>query len=154
MPSHVDPDDLARIQGKLEDILPVARATLQALAIEVKGKIAKAPKQPKHRMKMTRKQRAFVMRAIREGLIEVPWRRAMSAGSEALSKSWATEIENDGLRAVIGNDTSYGPFVQDRENQSLFHQQTGWITVQDVQEQTQPVLAKKFASAVRKALGG
>ena len=155
MASGADPGDVARIRGKLEEVLPVVKGVVKALALEAKGKISKAPRQPKHRMKFkSARQRAYVLAAIREGLIEVPYRRAMSPGSEALNKSWTIGELEDGLGAVVGNDTSYGPLVQDRDQQSLFHQETGWITVQDVREQMQPTITKKFQAAVRKALAG
>ncbi len=153
MASRAEEEDVRRIQGKLEQVLPAVKGAVKAVALEVKGMIATAPPQPTHKMRFkTGRQRTYVLAAIREGLIDVPYRRAMSPGSEALSKSWTISEINDGLGAVVGNDTSYGPLVQDREKQSLFHQETGWITVQDVQEQMQLDTEKKFGAAVRVAL--
>lgn len=155
MAIRANAEDVVRIQGKLDEVLPTVKAVVKALALEAKGKVDKAPRQPKQRMKFkTRRQRAYVLAAIREGLIDAPYRRAMSPGSEALSKSWTIGELEGGLAAVVGNDTSYGPLVQDRDEQSLFHKETGWITVQDVREKMQPTIMKKFQEAVRKALGG
>ncbi|MDD2765847.1 MAG: hypothetical protein PHE83_17940 [Opitutaceae bacterium] len=156
MATGANPEDVERIMGKLENILPAVKAVVKAVAIEVKDKVAKAPPAPTGRRMpgLTQKQRFFLMKAIGSGLIQVPWRRAMSPRSESLSKSWAVAEEKEGLRQVIGNDTSYGPYVQDREKQNLFHTITGWVTVQDVQEEVAPTLADRYAKAVRKTLGG
>jgi hypothetical protein len=51
--------------------------------------------------------------------------------SEDLRGRW-TINEETALRIIIGNDTSYGPLVQDRAQQAWFHQAHGWQTAQDV----------------------
>ena len=101
---------------------------------------------------MTPRQRAWFLMALREGLIEVPWRRGASSLSEKLSQSWATEMRDE-RSAVIGNDTSYGPFVQDKEKQSKYHEETGWKTIQDVVEAESEKARDIVASVVRKAIG-
>lgn len=154
MAAKFSKEDIVRITGKLEAILPQVKAAGQAAALEVKGKVARAPKQPHRKMGFkSLRQRLFVIAAIQSGLIDYPYRRAMSPGSEALSKSWTIGEENGGLTHIVGNDTSYGPYVQGEE-QSSFHQATGWPTTEQVKEEMQPVIAERFQKAVRQALTG
>lgn len=157
MATHANADDIERINRKLGEVLPAVKAAVKAVALDVKGQVAKAPQKVGEGRKMqfkSMRQWLYVMKGLREGKIDSPYRRALTAGSEALSKSWAIGEINEGLGAVVGNDTSYGPFVQDRDSQHPFHAETGWVTVQDVREQMEPVVLKKFQTAVRKALGG
>ena len=97
MATHVDAKDVARIKGKLEEILPAVKSAVKAVALEAKGKVAKAPGYIGGSRKMkfkTPKQHFAVMKMLGKGLIPDPYRRAMSSGSEALSKSWTIgEIE-------------------------------------------------------------
>jgi len=168
--SHItiDKQDIARINGKLENVIPTVQAAIMGVALTIKGKVARAPRRKfdgivlgpngatttvANKMKFkSQRQHKYVMAAIREGLIEVPWKRAMSAGSEALSKSWTVSELNGGFGAVIGNDTSYGPWVQDRDRQSLFHAETGWVTVQAISDEMQPLIGKKIRRAVNRVL--
>ena len=108
---------MARIKGKLAEVLPVVKAVVKEMALEAKGKIARAPGQAEAGDEVQDAE-AAVLRAGCDpgGLIDAPYRRAMSSGSEALSKSWTIGEIEGGLGAVVGNDTSYGPLVQDRES--------------------------------------
>ena len=48
--------------------------------------------------------------------------------SETLGRKWTTASRNGGLTQVIGNNVSYGPYVQSAENQAAFHEQRNWRT--------------------------
>ena len=152
MTERIEIKGIERIVGRLEDIERALPAGIKAAAIHVKGKVDDAPQVRRGRMPMTPRQRAWFLMALREGLIEVPWRRGASSLSEKLSQSWTTEMRDE-RSAVIGNDTSYGPFVQDKEKQSKYHEETGWKTIQDVVEAEAGKARDIVASVVRKAIG-
>ena len=73
------------------------------------------------------KQRRFVMAGIREGTIEVPYRRTGKLGQR-----WTTSVRGAGLdiEGVVGNNTTYGPYVMDRDSQAGYHAGT-WPVAQD-----------------------
>ncbi len=90
------------------------------------------------------KSRRFFFWALREGKIEVPYRRGQSPGSEKLGTSWTTSVSADGRTGKVGNDASYGPLVQDRTRQTAYHKATGWNTVQDVVKKEQKAVLRFF----------
>lgn len=134
-------EGLERLIGKVSDLreLKPIKDGLKLAAIHVKGAVSEYPpvKRPTRRQVYgfqffsTRQRRAFFAK-LRAGEIEVPYIRGMSAGSESLGRKWTTKVT--GLQAEIGNNVSYGPLVQDREQQSLYHQWVGWSTIQDISE--------------------
>ncbi len=48
--------------------------------------------------------------------------------SETLGRRWTTEVSADGRKGVVGNNASYGPYVQSGEQQAGFHARNGWKT--------------------------
>jgi len=85
------------------------------------------------------------------------WRRkdgsvGARATSEQLGPSWGVETKDDG--AVVGTRVSYAPYVQSEEEQTGWHQGTGWITeAQAVQKVEQSgVIQEIVADAVVKEL--
>lgn len=161
-------DALIKIEGmselvgkitRLEQARSVAGA-VQAAAVYVKGKIATYPKERhgkndllrERSMNGDRMRRGFFAR-LKKGLIEVPYRRGSSPGSEALGRSWAVASRNGGFSAVIGNDASYGRLVQDRAVQTLYHIRTGWVTVQGVADTEAGAVSDFVMSALNKELG-
>jgi len=148
----IEIEGLERIVGKLNKVNAAIPASIEAAAIYVKGKIDQAPPVRHGRMPMTMKQRKWFLMALREGLIDVPWRRGISPLSQRLTQSWTTEMRDKGMTAVVGNDTSYGPFVQDKEKQSKYHADTGWKTVQEVAETESKKVSEIVIGLVRKAL--
>jgi predicted GTPase len=150
--SEIEIKGIKELVGRLEGVERSLAAGIEAAAIHVKGKVAEAPPVRRGPMPMTPRQRAWFLMALREGLIEVPWRRGSSPLSERLSQSWTSEMRDE-RSAVVGNDTSYGPFVQDREKQSRYHEETGWKTIQAVAEAEAEKARDIVASVVRKAIG-
>lgn len=74
--------------------------------------------------------------------------------SEELGRSWTTRVEQHGMRGVVGNDTSYGPFVQDEDEQAGFHKERAWRTIQDTAQIHAPRAIKRIRLAIRKILRG
>ena len=96
------------------------------------------------------KQRRFFFAALREGRIEVPYVRTGTLG-----RRWTTEIagEGDDLVGTVGNQTSYGPYVMDRDLQAPMHQGV-WPVAQEMAEQAAGDVLGIFQQAVQGALGG
>ena len=111
-----------------------ASKALQAAALHVKGKIAQYPAE-RHGPQPFKsdKSRRFFFWALREGKIEVPYRRGASPGSQSLGRKWTIASSNGGLMVTIGNNVSYGPLVQG-EKQTGYHATTGWRTVEQVMD--------------------
>ena len=152
MPVAITPKGFDKLLAKMPRFRPALRGAVRAGALHVKGKIARYPA-ARHGPQpfKTARQRRFFFYAVRAGLIEVPYRRGQSARSETLGRKWTIKSEDDGLTAVVGNNASYGPVVQDRDEQSFYHKTTGWPTVQDVQEDEGPVVRNLMARAIRNA---
>lgn len=82
------------------------------------------------------KQRIFVIASIREGSMQVPYRRRASGG---IGGSITTEVEEIGADVIgsIGTNKEYAPWVISSEpvgnigGQSRYHQGV-WYTLQDV----------------------
>lgn len=148
----ITPRGFDRLMAKLPRFRAAMRAAISAGALHVKGKIASYPPrrygtQP---FKSPRQAMGFFKR-LHAGAIEVPYRRGQSPGSETLGRKWTIRDRDDGLTAVVGNNASYGPYVQDRDEQSLYHQKSGWVTVQDVREDEGPVVRDLMGQAIRSA---
>ena len=112
----------------------------------LQDKIAKYPLGNQHRLQPfpTDRSRRFFFAALRASDIEVPYRRGQSPGSEKLGTSWTTSVSADGRTGRVGNDTTYGRLVQDRDRQTAYHKTTGWNTVQDVAKKEQAAVLKFF----------
>jgi len=76
----------------------------------------------------------------------------LRASSEQLGKSWTTRVTQGetSVEGVVGNDTSYGIYAQDKENQSGVLAKYGWDehTIQAVFEQLQPEIDQIWKDAV------
>jgi hypothetical protein len=95
------------------------------------------------------KQRRFVMAAIREGRIEVPYRRTGTLG-----RRWTTAISGSGddLTGTVGNNTTYGPYVMSRDMQAAYHAGT-WPVAEAVANQAEGDVLGIFQDAVQAGLG-
>lgn len=151
-------EQLQRKLKRIEDLEPIKRAVKDA-GTHVREKVSKYP--PRKYVSIqdiggwaSDRQRRFFFWALRTGRIEVPYRRGQSPGSEDLGQSWAVKTEKQGMSAVIGNDASYGPFVQDKSRQSRMHKAIGWKTAQDVADEEEDTVLKLIQQAVDNALRG
>lgn len=102
------------------------RLGLQAGALHLAGKMGQYPPQSSRpQPAKTAKQRAYLMWAIREGEIVIPYPRGMAGKSEKLGQSWTTALESN-TRAVAGTAASYAELVQGQK-QTEYHKITGWL---------------------------
>lgn len=75
-----------------------------------------------------------------------------SKTSETLGRKWTTELINGGMVAEVGNNVSYGPYVQDKDHQALFHEARGWKVIQDVAEDEAPHVRDLISKAIQAEL--
>ena len=144
-------DKLLRKLGKMGP--SVFRPAIAEAATHIKSKIAQYPrvrhgKQPFK----TDKSRRYFFFALRNSLIEVPYRRGLSPGSEALGRRWTVEFRDDGKTAVIGNNASYARLVQSDDEQTNYHRLTGWPTDKSVAETEAHEVREIIARHISRAL--
>lgn len=131
-------EGLDRLLKKLSKLGPqVYKPAIAEGAAHLKSVIATYPPQVLGRKQppKTMRQRIFLIIAIAEGLIDFPYRRGRSPGSEALGRRWTIEFRDNGLTGIVGNNASYAWFVHDHAEQSEFHHESGWKTDREVAEQ-------------------
>lgn len=63
-------------------------------------------------------------------------------------------MENQGWRAVVGNNASYARLVQDSAQQTAYHKTTGWVTTDDVMKQHGQQAVTKIQNAFHKQIEG
>jgi hypothetical protein len=144
---------------KLGFIPDSIKAALLAAGEQLKGKLAEYPPQ----VKLSRdsvygqsfqsdRQRRWFFASLRDGSLDVPYRRGSSANSETLGKKWTTEASNDGMKVTIGNNVSYAGFVQggegDNVSQSKFHKAIGWKTTDDVVSEEEGMIQDFFSEFI------
>lgn len=123
---------------------------LTSAALYYKSKVAIYPRE-RHEPQAfkTDKQRRGFFAKLRAGEIEVPYRRGLSPGTEALGRSWRVRGGDGGWTQTVGSPARYASLVQGAR-QSFYHKTTGWQTVEDVYEREQKNIAKIFVEHFRK----
>lgn len=114
------PDDLERLLSS-EQVASAMRAATKAAAAEGQDRIAQYPgvRRKKQPFVSDKQRRAFFAK-LKDGEIEVPYRRGSSPGSETLGRRW--HIRPDGeLSHILTNDASYAPLVHSESDQAAYH---------------------------------
>ncbi len=125
---------------------------LKTAAVELKGRLAEYPPRiPGAVDFVSDRQRRYFFYALRAGIIEVPYRRGTSPGSERFGQSWTVK-SRDWHTVVVGNDTSYGPYLMDPDEQSFFHFEGNWKTTDQVIDKHGDDVREAFAGAIRQWL--
>jgi hypothetical protein len=122
---------LAKMQG--------FKTGTKAAFVHLKGKIAKYPPRRSRPQAQfwTKEQRQGFFYHLRNGNIQVPWRRGLSPKSERLAQRW--ELSGEGFGMTLGNKTSYANLVNGRK-QTDYHKITGHKKVETViAEERQPM---------------
>jgi len=101
----------------------------------------------------TQKQRRYFFWALREGKIEVPYRRGSSPGSRNLKQRWRVVVESP-TRVVAENNTSYAALVHKAGSQAFYHKTTGWPTDADALREARPLAVTVIRQRVDKILAG
>lgn len=102
----------------------------------------------------TLRQRRYFFYALEAGLIQVPYVRGLSPGSERLGARWTIVFKDQGKTAVVGNNARYAAIVHSQDEQSHYHTLTGWKTdrrvAQDEAGEVRKIVARHYWDAIRK----
>ncbi len=137
--SGIEIKGLKELMQQIKDLeqLKGLKAVLLAAGKTLRDKLAEYPPQKSISRESvygssfkSDKQRRYFFYALKNSLITVPYDRGNSG--ERFKASWAMAAENDGLTIVIGNDTTYGPYLMDPKQQSKMMAALGWPTIDKV----------------------
>lgn len=98
------------------------------------------------------KQRRYFFFALRHGLIQVPYRRGISPGSQRLGRSWAAKQLTD-TSVAIGTNVTYARMVKDEGAQTKYMKAVGWTTIQQDLARGQRAVFDAMNTVIRRALG-
>ncbi len=75
--------------------------------------------------------------------------------SEKLGQRWKVRIDPvaNGLVGKVGNNASYGPWVQSERFQTRWHRRTGWMTDERAVNENRQAIVADFAREISRALG-
>lgn len=140
MPNEIDirVEGLDRVLKKLGRLGPaVYRPAIAEGAAHIKSVIAVYPPRQLGRKQppKTLRQRLFLIWAFATGVLDFPYRRGRSPGSEALGRRWTIQFRDNGKTAVVGNNASYARYMHDPADQSYFHKEGGWKTSRQVADE-------------------
>lgn len=99
------------------------------------------------------KQRRYFFFALRKGIIQVPYRRGLSPGSQRLGRSW-TAKQVDDTSVAIGTNVSYARMVKDEGQQTRYMKAVGWTTIQQDIERGKREVFDTMNTVIRRALMG
>ena len=136
--------ELIKKIDNLQDMKRVNTA-MRAAALHVKGKIAQYPPEseanrPKERG--TWYERGYGTR----------WPGGGRKTSQTLGRKWTIASRDKGLTQIVGNNVTYGPYVQDEDMQAWFHKRRGWKTTQTVAEEEADTVVKFVKSEIDKII--
>lgn len=114
---------LDRILRKVGSLRPV-KLGLAKGALHLSGKIREYPDAP-----TPSDPKRVYKRGV--GMYYVPTGKQYYT-SEKHSHSWTTRPDATRLTWTVGSDTSYGPYLQDKDKRTAFHRKTGWKTTDEV----------------------
>ncbi len=145
-------EGLEDIIRKFDNARPAISDALLAGAIHVKGKIAIYPPQT-HPTRQSVYGSSFQSDRQRRWFFAVGIHQTPYARTSNLANRWTISSSMDGLAQIVGNNTSYGPYVQGAGMQSLYHRAQGWLTEEQVAEQESGKVQAMILRAIQKALG-
>lgn len=146
MKASVEIKGLDKAIDKLEKVAGMGptKAALKAAGVHIKGKIAKYP--PSSEANMPKQKGRWYERGY-----GTRWPGGGRKTSETLGRKWTVQ-QKRGLETVVGNNVSYGPYVQANEWQAAFHSRRGWKTIETVAEQEKDEVVKFVQKQIDKAL--
>lgn len=155
-----NPPGLDEVLKKLERLgkMEAVKATMKAVGLYMKGKVSIAP--PVKRLAraavygetfFSPQQRGFFFGALDAGVIEVPYVRNSSPGSESITKRWTNKVSQDGMSVTIGNNASYALLLHgSEEEQSKYAEEVGWKRADQTVEEEEPKVYEMLDSSLRK----
>lgn len=122
------------------------RVGLEAAALYLKGRVSEYPPEASKELRRqgfkTAKSRRYFFYALSRGLIDVPYRRGISEGSQTMNKRWSVSVS--ALHARIGNTASYAPIVIGNRSQSRYMRRLGWKPIDEAAQERASETAAQF----------
>lgn len=72
--------------------------------------------------------------------------------SEGLKHRWTMKMENNGLKGVIGNNVTYGKYVQGPDDQADAMKSIGWKTTDEIVDEEKDTVTRFIQSKIDEAL--
>jgi hypothetical protein len=74
--------------------------------------------------------------------------------SGTLGRKWVVEVKNttNGVQGTVGNNTSYGRYVQAMSSQQPFHKASGWTTEQQAIDKSADQINNIWSNAINREL--
>lgn len=143
-------DELIAKLGRLASFQNL-RAPMADSLNKLWGDVAKYPQPPEpgsFKGFVGDKQRRYFFYALHAGLIQVPYRRTGTLG-----RRWTMQITqaSDSITGILGNNTIYGPWVQDKTQQAEIHRGR-WQTAQDALEKRRVWIVNRFNQTIARLL--
>lgn len=99
----------------------------------------------------TDKQRRYFFWALKQGMIEVPYRRGQSPGSEKFGTKWT--VQTKGFSTEIGNNASYASLLSGGEGeQSKYMAARGWRSLIEVAKEKLQDIEKVYNAWIDRLL--
>ena len=158
MTSQITIKGLDKLQGKIDDItsLRAIQAGIKAGALHVKGKIAQYPPASDANV-----AGPYPKRWYQRGYGPRWARKSGGVGgrktSETLGRKWTISQSYSGISWTVGNNVSYGPFVQGakeegKKGQTAFHKTRGWKDTDQVAKEEGDQVLKFIQDEIHKVL--
>jgi hypothetical protein len=157
MAAEVRIEGLDELLKKLDNLqqLKTVKAGIKSAAVYIQGVLKEYP--PRKHIPLSavggwksEKQRRWFFANLREGKIQVPYKR-----TKALGHRWTIQTQDAGFTAIVGNNTPYGPFVMGAGQQTEMMKMIGWKTTEQVaKEETRKVtemMIKSIQEAINRA---
>ena len=140
-------DKLEKKLTKVKDKKTV-RAALKAAGVHIKGKVDQYP--PASGANAQKAHGGWYERGFGSKYRRLDGAITGRKTSETLGRKWTVKQTRD--ETVVGNNVSYGPYVQDEDEQAGFHKARGWKTIQTVASEEADEVVKFVKKAIDEAL--
>jgi hypothetical protein len=154
----VEIEGLEELIRKLEKLgrLDKVHAGIRSAGMYIKGLMTVYPAQTHIPLSAvggfkTDKSRRYFFWALKKGIIDVPYRRGQSSGSEALGRKWTSKYNRNKFESVIGNNATYARLVMGGK-QTKMMKMIGWKTVDKVAKEETKKVGEMVFRAVKRAI--
>jgi len=153
--AHITIEGLPELLRRIDSVADMKRVShaMRGAALHIKGKIAWYPPESEANMPRTiagtNRTLSWYQRGYGTRYIGGGGRKT----SETLGRKWTIATRDRGLTQIIGNNVSYGPFVQGKR-QAWFHKKRGWKTTDQVAKEETKHVVKFVKDEVEKILDG
>jgi len=164
MPEAVTIKGLPELDRKLDNLQDLKKLVpaLKAASSHLKGSVAQYPPQSDanaargfnsfYSMKTRKPVNTWYQRGYGPKWVRKDGTVKGRKTSETLGRKWTRRINRSDYSFIVGNNVSYGEYVQDKGKQARFHKRRGWKTIQDVVKEETDTVVRFVKAEVDKIL--